>query len=517
MVNDTSSAMRATWWSLLVLLLADRALLLFHFGAAYTGTDDVVQWLAASDRLQGVFREPYFYGQNYNFMLEALLAAPLLVALPHHVALPLATSALALLPWVVFSVAFRRQGNHLGSLVFLLMPILLPVEHGMLTAMSRGFITGLAPMALLAAVMFHPLRASSHLLLGIATGLGVTLNPNCIPFLIPVGLHLWLSHRPPWRHALLVAVPVALMLSLEHWAKRFYVDHPDHLTHWMEPLSYWPADVVDAFSRLDMHFAHLTPLFWSWGWGAPVLLALLAWWSARLDRKWSRVLWITLAATVLMLGINKVSDGTASLFHLPARMFLALPLVLALGLAWSLRGGVMDAGRWRLVMIATGITVFTAKAGVLDVLVEKHVRQEDQGPVAVHHVEALRWECGELARLAETFDAELVLLVPDWKRTPAMMSIRAYGCPEMEPGLPPTLLQVGDRRTWRWHEAQHLVPGSVIIHGHGLEVHWARRLLGRDLLLPGEDLVVVRNNTRTVPELLALFGLRLKRHPYGKV
>jgi len=62
---------------LFVLLLTTRFLILKDFGFQFAGHDDQIFWQAANDYAKGIFQEPYFYGQNYNYALEALFAAPL--------------------------------------------------------------------------------------------------------------------------------------------------------------------------------------------------------------------------------------------------------------------------------------------------------------------------------------------------------------------------------------------------------------------------------------------------------
>lgn len=73
-----------TFGLLLLLLLLDRLFLLVTFNFKFVGSDDLIFWQGANDYLHFRFHEPYFYGQNYNFMLEAVVAAPLrLLGVPY--------------------------------------------------------------------------------------------------------------------------------------------------------------------------------------------------------------------------------------------------------------------------------------------------------------------------------------------------------------------------------------------------------------------------------------------------
>jgi len=91
-----------TWlgpWPFILLATVDRAILIEIFGSRYVSTDDAIVWSAAVDYGQGLFRGPYYYGQNYGPMLEALVAAPFTrLGLPMHWLMPAVSSVLALLP-----------------------------------------------------------------------------------------------------------------------------------------------------------------------------------------------------------------------------------------------------------------------------------------------------------------------------------------------------------------------------------------------------------------------------------
>src|SRR5580658_11307929 len=131
------------FWAILLLLLGDRLLLLVRFGFQYTDNDQVVFWMGARDYAHGVFHEPCLYGQNYNYMLESFLAAPFFrLGIPCWYLLPVVTSALALAPFLALAFCFLKR-DLLAACVFLALPILLPPQFGMLTTMSRGFVTGL--------------------------------------------------------------------------------------------------------------------------------------------------------------------------------------------------------------------------------------------------------------------------------------------------------------------------------------------------------------------------------------
>jgi hypothetical protein len=64
-------------------------------------------WNSAVDYSNGIFLEPFFYGQPLNYMVEALLAAPMLsLNINLYMALPIATGIISLLPFISLSLFF---------------------------------------------------------------------------------------------------------------------------------------------------------------------------------------------------------------------------------------------------------------------------------------------------------------------------------------------------------------------------------------------------------------------------
>ncbi len=174
---------RWIFWAVFACTLIDRLILLLSFGVSHTGSDDVVFWMVAADMTQGVFREPFLYGQNYNPALESLVAVPMLwMSVPMHVAMPLSTSLLALLPYLSFALWHYRRAELPQAMAFATMPLLLPVEWGMMTMITRGFVTGLAPLALLPwlGAIRHPMVRSGAI--GGTLYLALFINPNALLF-----------------------------------------------------------------------------------------------------------------------------------------------------------------------------------------------------------------------------------------------------------------------------------------------------------------------------------------------
>lgn len=498
---------------LFVLVVADRMELLEVFGYRYTGNDDTVFWQAAEDYSKGVFHEPYFYGQNYNYMLEALVAVPLLwVGLPHAVALPFVTSLLALLPFIGSSFLFRGRGQPLAGALCLLVPLALPVEHGLMTCMSRGFVGGVAVSVFLLPVFLGGTDIRSFIRFGAVGSLAFILNPNVMPLLVMVGFYLVIMDWRQWKGYIAVGLLALPFLYVDSLAKGFYADRPLYNVHGMIDLEFSMSGMFEALNDLDRYFMHLGPVLWTNGWLWVLGMLGLAAFLWKRDRVWSYVLILSVVALFLFLGVNKVRDGWQTIFHSRERMFLAFPVMIAWAIAVPLSKGhvVLRIAPGALVAIALG--VFAMKQATIRPIVSLHTSQVDHGPVAILPLSQLEQECDEMASWARVCDADVVVLVPNWRYTPTKMSIRTYACPLLRPGMPDTFLPVGDRRTWMYVRSTTEMIRNVLVHGD-VEVELcdlpeikAERL--------SDDLVMVEDNTLPLKELLKKLGVPLKRHAY---
>jgi len=175
------------FWLCLLLLLLDRALTFFCFGISYTDIDQMILWNGALDYSKGVFMEPFFYGQAYNYMVEALLAVPLIwVGMPVYFALPLVSGVLSVFPFVVPAFLFRKKGQFFWACTLLVLPVLLPLEYNLLTSVSRGFLQAHLFVPLLFYPMLYPMKKGSMAMLYVGSALCFFANQSSILLVLPV-------------------------------------------------------------------------------------------------------------------------------------------------------------------------------------------------------------------------------------------------------------------------------------------------------------------------------------------
>jgi len=118
---------------------------LSDFCFKFSDNDQLVLWDAADDMRHGIFREPCFYGQAYNPLVEPLFALPLIfLRFPYRIALALISGLLGFLPYALLGWAcfIRKQYIACGfACIFLLW---LPIEFQVITSIPRGFIPSCA-------------------------------------------------------------------------------------------------------------------------------------------------------------------------------------------------------------------------------------------------------------------------------------------------------------------------------------------------------------------------------------
>lgn len=302
-----------------------------HFGFQYTDIDQVLQWEGALDYAAGIFREPYFYGQNYNYMVESLVAVPLIwLKIPVHMAVPTASSFLAIFPFVVLALFFYRRKLYFWSYLTLIFPLFLPLEYNFLTTMPRGFMQAGLFLPLLYYAVFDPEKPKSVTLFFIGAGVCFLANPGSVIFIVPIGMYLFSYHfRSPrfyWKVLLLLPSLILLWLS-----NQYYVLHPHKLLLKLDRIDLQISTLIQMLKRNSL-FEYLMPLNL---WGQLFLLILLGFVVYLGVKKRTNdflFVFFTVAILLFSLSVPKVSFGEASsgVFYSSSRLFVQLPVLILL-------------------------------------------------------------------------------------------------------------------------------------------------------------------------------------------
>ena len=245
-------------WPFLLIGVVDRAFLIGLFGGQYVSTDDAIMWAGAVDYAYGIFHWPYYYGQDYGPMLEALVAAPFVrLGVPLRWAMPAVSSCLALLPYWSFALWNHKHGRVWAALAFALTPLLLPVEFGMITTIPRGFVTGLAPLAFLPWIYGLTHTWIRSLLTGSIIAVAWAINPNSLIFSCAYGIWFVLSRPEVIKSVAAICLGALPPFYLHVLAKSWCNDHSDAIIHRLS-VDIWHFDPQATWNSLCHLGDHLS-------------------------------------------------------------------------------------------------------------------------------------------------------------------------------------------------------------------------------------------------------------------
>lgn len=318
------------FFTALVLVLFTRLLVYLGYNLQIVDTDQAYMWLGARDYALGHFYEPRYYGQDYNTYMEALFAVPLLwLQIPVYVALPAATHVIALFPFLITALClyFLQRQTHAYAVLAVL--LCLPPQYDLLNSLPRGFVTGLFFNAAFIVSVLYPHRLGW---LALNTGLallGYFVNQNSVivsaPFLFYGFLHNYTNRRYYIR-----VVPVLLLyLPLYALFDAFYKAHPDYILQGVSH-SFSAKSFFDSISNLDSRFQHIS--FFVPKQSAILLatMAITAYFLFRQNRKAFYAFLVFLLVLLVSFASDKVAGGCFWVFMSYSRMYLGIPLALAL-------------------------------------------------------------------------------------------------------------------------------------------------------------------------------------------
>ncbi len=462
-------AAKFVFWGVVLLSVLDRCHLL-SITIGYTSDDLTVVWMSAKDYAQGVFHEPFFYGQDYGVMLEALLAAPFVrLGADPAVAVPVVMAVLAMLPYWSFAFFEYRRMNLAAAIFIAAIPILLPVEHGL----QCTNLNGLAILAFYPWVAGMSPSAKRSALIGAVLAAAAFVNMNALVAVAAFGIFFLLrsaKDRLQWFWAGVGALPVLLFWW---WSMHFYNIRPEQVVHtvfdWR--MVFHASLIPEALAQLDAHFAWLCPIWWPNG---HVVLWLCAGIMILLFRKGNKPAGWAIAAALstvfISFGFAKIHDGTMSVLFPLSRMYLVVPLLLGWGIAEL---GPFARGRQLFIVIITlsSVVTFTLRNERASTVWADTLSDPKGTPLNMEKVTTLREQCRMLEHYAHETSADVIVIVRGTNSGQALFL--NMGCPVCEPGLPPTYMPDGDRRAWRVKDESRMQRERILVV-NGDQVTWAK-------------------------------------------
>jgi len=498
-----------------LLVLLNRFLVLKAFNFQYTGSDDLIFWQAAVDYSHGIFHEPFFYGQNYNFAFESILAAPLIIiGVPVFIALPIISSIIGIFPFLLFSIVLFRRGYTIDSYLFLLIPLALPIEYDIITSISRGFTSGLFFCSFLIFPLLSPTKVKSFIILGFSVSLGYIFNANSLILSFPVCLYLFFKNYKNPAFYLVCIVTSIPALFIHYISEQFYVHHPEYLVHTMWKLNYSFQLMIADISHLDNFFRYLTPLYWGGNWLVLLILLLLS--IFLIKRNWKKGLSILLGVvfTIVTLGINKINDDIGVIFLSSTRMFLALPLFLGLALFWTKKERVKE-NKLKLIILTLAISIFIVKVSCYSSVVAKHTKRTIYGPVAIKKLDDLTRECSEIEKITSKYKIDLVVFIPSWSQSVPSVEFYNYGCPILQENTTSSIMNIYERRTWVFEKEKIAVRKNVLLFNPDIEaIDTYKKVLDCEIIHRNPTMILIKNNDKSLQELSEIVGFLLKRNTY---
>lgn len=313
----------------LALLVGMRVLLFLDLNINFIDSDMPFFWAGIQDYAKGLFYEPRFYGQNYNTFMESLLAVPLyLCGMPVYYALPVVTHIVALFPFIFTACWLFYKGRKENALLVLAILLCLTPGYEVMTSLPRGisgvFFTGFYVLSLV-----YPRDLRFLVLNTFLSVLGYFLTPNIVIVSVPLMAYLFLHNYKDKRYyaatigCLLTVIPFYFLFD------KFYKDHPEYVVYGLN--NSWSLECfLETICHLDRSFAHVTFLAEEHSFPLLIVMAVLA---AALFKTDKKAFLAFLAFTGILLFsffATKVREGVVWPFYSFSRMYIGIPIVLAL-------------------------------------------------------------------------------------------------------------------------------------------------------------------------------------------
>ncbi|MEN9002707.1 MAG: hypothetical protein ABF242_10375, partial [Flavobacteriales bacterium] len=467
---------------------------LHYFGFQYTDSDQTILWQGLQDYSQGIFHEPRFYGQAYNSMLESFFAIPLFkMGVPAHIALPIITTCLALFPFLMLACFFYNKKHYFASFTILSIPLLMPLEYDLISSLPRGFVTGIFISSL--GIYFYLKKIKFHLFFfGLFIFMGFSLNANSVLLSIPFTLYIWWQQKHKVEFYYKSTLGLGLAVLIHFWIANFYVLRPAQNIHqyW---LHYSFSDLWNGISYLDEYINFVSPLIWKNSFLLLFILVIYGLYFLKKNER-ARALYCFSIPVVLILtlGINKVHDGSDSIFFHKSRMYLALPVLIAFGLSFVKNLNVP----YKTLLLIIPILVGGYKTYLLPTVVLSQTNLDKNHIVDIAEIHKLKSQCEKLQKYALKHDVSL-LLISDYYGA----NLINYGCESCVSQFPETLNPATERRTWRLIEEKFKVNKNVLLMDLKNSYPNAQEL--------EKGIFLLKNNSFTTEELMKNLTINFRK------
>lgn len=492
---------------LLTLVIIDRSNTLLRFSFIYTDSDQTILWLASKDMLAGKFYGLCFYGQNYNPLIEPLLALPFVKAgLSYPVALPIATTIINICPFIFMAFYFKKKMGIVYGFLPLIIILLLSPEYGMLSSMPRGFVTGIC-FGTVGLLLLWQNQKKYDIIGSLLLTFSLFANPNSI-LLFPLALPILYNKNNPFKKRigyLIIGGIVGFIPQLiNSW---YYSNHSEFIVHSSPSMALSPHSFVYVITHLSIYFDLITPLFWRFGW---VSLLMVIWIGWKLKKNGQTIRFYTVLILMIVLVFsffaNKVSDGRDSVYFSGTRMFLAYPVILLFILGWYFE--VLNAKKRIItigVLMVLAFVSFSVKLSTFNYFVHQQIKTKDFTVVGTTKVDDLKITCKNILLFGNN-NVDLVVA----NSANSSDQLITYGCGCLMDDFPPTLQPNYDRRTWLLPELLNGTYNKVLIHGEETKVWDSTNYNGLNIIAENKEKhwILLEN---TIPTKVLLLEMNIRK------
>lgn len=489
-----------------LILIIDRAITLFYFGFVSTDVDQLVMWNGAVDYSKGIFHEPFFYGQPYNYMLESLLAVPLLfVNVPVYKALPVATSFISILPFIALALIFLKKQKYFWVYFCLAVPILLPLQYNFLTTIPRGFVQAHFFTPLLFIPLFNPERNKSITLLFIAAAICFIVNQSSILIVFPVLVYVWTYHIKSTSFYLKALWLIPFFL-IDFLFKYFYKIYPERVLHNIGGIRLDGQTFIDSLNNPNL-FENLLPFTRSGGLFYPLIFVILAIAAYRKAMKRELLFILSIIFVILVsFAIPKVQGAypieNAGIFFSASRFYLLLPLLAIISSYLVLKSHKFRAFSTYSLLVICSISIFSKNISIQDTVNE--TIENTSFPVA--KTQALIARTNKLKVLSSEHDIDLIVhkMSPSWSWDNLYDSYALYPLTHSDAHQNKEVISVnlsGDRRSWLYEKSEFCK--RILLVGFSID---DAQLESFEYEIIGNDHILIKNNKLSTKSLFERLG-----------
>lgn len=480
--NDVSVRYKKLFAVLVILLVVClygyRIFLLVDYCFKYVDKDTAIYWCATVDYANGFFPEPFFYGQNYGLMTEALLAVPLYwMHVPLWIAVPLVSMIVYTLPFIIIAASTWKR-DPLTSVLIMLIPCMLGLEYDLVTTAPRAF-GGSYVLAVIGSLLLiefcnentlktqliHGLGAFLIMLGAIANISSLTISSFSICFILIRKFFNGKSIKENFRTNNFMGSLIGLFLGavLLFVLNGFYIFHPEYNVYGSTSLSPSLSNLAENLSEIKDLFASYSPADNLW-FVFPIMLVLIFLFILVFRRKtcWqlSFLVIMSIIGTLLIMTTSKSRDfDPTSYLYSAARLYVFFPYLITMLLYASTfyEKRTIDAQKARPFVIAAIplLLLLTLSSGALKIHYLKDIMSKENNSLTsfdpildVVSVEEVRKDAEKTKQACSDNNLKYVLYFTEFRST------RAYAGGALNYGTVTTYNSIFERRTWIYRELQ---------------------------------------------------------------